>query len=76
MKKKVMQRERENERLRLELQSPQTDLEIQSLAGPAIDLLRREHFQRLFRVGDHGAQVGEGCRSDERGWVEGSVSNG
>src|SRR3546814_3366288 len=63
----VWQREREDEGLRREGEPPRADLKVQRPACPAVDLVRGKRFQRRFRLADHGLQVGEGDRADQRG---------
>src|SRR5262249_60037024 len=46
------------------------EINVQVLAGPAIDLIGGERLQRRYRLADYGSQVGERHRSDRRGWGE------
>lgn len=76
MEMEVGQREREEEGFWREGESTRTDLEVQVLARPAIDLLGGERLQRRFRLGDHGPEVGERNRSDQGGRGEDAVLHG
>src|SRR5262245_22937550 len=63
----VWQREREDEGLRREGESPWANLQVQLLTRASVDLVGREGLQRRFRLADHGLQVGEGNWSDRAG---------
>ena len=70
VKMEVWQREGENERFRCERKQSRTNLKVQLLALPAIHLGGGEGRQRHSHLVDHGPQVCEWNRPNERGRCE------